>query len=80
MFDRGIVLTYGAKAITIQKTNKEQFYAPLKDIHDSVLKLLRNTIRFEVIFKVNTEMYSGENKGKKRYYAYDVRIADTVIF
>ena len=79
MFDRGIVLTYGKKAVTIQKINKEQFYAPLIHIQDSVLKLLPNTLRLEVIFKVNTEMYSGKIKGKKRYYAYDVRLADTII-
>ena len=79
MINRGIVFTYGKKAVTIQTINKEQFYAPLIHIHDSVLNLIPNTLRLEVIFKVNTEIYSGKIKRKKRYYAYDVRLADTII-
>ena len=31
------------------------------------------------VFKVDYENYSGYIKGKKRYYAYDVRLADTIV-
>lgn len=79
MFDSGIILTYGKKAITIQDITKQQYYGPFNDVDNDVVSLLDKHIKLSVIFKVDYENYSGYIKGKKRYYAYNVRLEDTIV-
>ena len=79
MYEKGIILTYGKKAISIQNENKEQFYAPYENIHEDVLNLINSYSRLEVKFKINYELYSGSIKNKKRFYAYDVKLSNIII-
>ncbi len=79
MYEKGIILTYGKKAIAIQNENKEQFYAPYENIHEEVLNLLNSYVHLEVKFKINYNLYSGNIKNKKRFYVYDVKLLNTII-
>tara|TARA_B100000035_G_scaffold150403_1_gene128195 strand:- start:4775 stop:5017 length:243 start_codon:yes stop_codon:yes gene_type:complete len=79
MFNNGIILTYGTKAIAIQDKNKQQYYAPFDNVDSDVFDMLDKTIRLSVIFKIDYENYSGYIKGKKRFYAYDVKLYDTIL-
>jgi hypothetical protein len=78
----GIVKTYGKKAIAIQTDNLRQYYGPLEDVNHEVIPLLTMeclTIAVLVKFKVDYTKYSGEIRGVKRYYAYDITLNDTIV-
>ena len=76
----GKIITYGKKAVTIQNKDKEQFYAPFEELEDLIIPFLKypfNTIH--VTYEIDYNNYSHENNRKKRYYAANVKIIDTVI-
>lgn len=79
----GIVKTYGKKAIAIQTDNLHQYYAPLEQVSDEIKPLLTmdclTTTAVLVKFKVDYTKYSGEIRGVKRYYAYDITLNDTIV-
>lgn len=77
---KGFIRSYGKKALTIQTETKEQYYGPLENIIDETLfDLLSNKLSYiPVKFMVDTKNYSGEIKGVKRYFAYDIE-SDIVI-
>ena len=39
MFNNGIILTYGTKAIAIQDKNKQQYYAPFDNVDSDVFEI-----------------------------------------
>jgi len=76
------VQTYGKKAIAIQSYDGCQYYGPLEDVNPEVIPLLTMeclTIAVLVKFKVDYTKYSGEIRGVKRYYAYDITLNDTIV-
>lgn len=80
---KGIIRACGSKAITIQTEQYQQFYGPLEDISEDLLKYLDTDILRKtavlVTFDVDYSQYSGEIRGKKRYYANNVKLDYTII-
>lgn len=77
---QGKIITFGKKAVTIQNDNKEQFYAPLENLEDLIIPFLHNkTIPLYVSFDINYNNFSGQSNNKKRYFAYNVKLADIII-
>ena len=78
--NEGRILTYGKKAVTIQNKEKNQFYAPINDIEDLIIPFLREPMHaIYVTYDIDYNNYAGEANGKKRYYAYNVKIIDSII-
>jgi len=77
---KGYVITHGRKAMTIQTETKHQYYGPMENIIDEMIfNLLENNLRYiPVKFMVDKTNYSGEIKGIKRYFAYNIE-SDIVI-
>lgn len=81
MSEKGIIITYGKKAATIQNEKKEQFYAPFDNMEELILPFLRYPLKpIHVTYDIDYNNYSNECNNKKRYYAINVKILDTVIF
>ena len=80
---KGIIRAYGSKAITIQGGDFQQYYGPLEEVEDEIKPLLNTDYITKnaviVTFKVDYSKHSGEIRGIKRYYAYEIRINDTII-
>ena len=76
----GLIITYGKKAATLQNKDKEQFYAPFGELDEMILYLLKYPfLPIQVTYKVDYNNYSYENNGKKRYYAYNVKMINIII-
>ena len=80
---RGIIKTYGTKAITIQGIDFKQYYGPLQEVEDLIkpflnIEYLRHAAIF-VTFEIDFTRYSGEIRGIKRYFAKEIKIDDTII-
>lgn len=81
MTEKGTIITYGKKAVTIQDEKKEQFYAPFDNIEDLILPFLTYPLKpIHVTYDIDYTNYSHQSNKKKRYYAINVKILDTVIF
>jgi hypothetical protein len=76
---RGIVKSFGSKAISIQTGDKKQYYAPYCDVADQVIKCLVPRLRVPVLFKVDTTRVAGVTSFGKRYYATHVVLQDVVV-
>ena len=77
---RGIIKTYGKKALTIITDEKVQYYAPLDDVEELIFPFLKQPFSPIVVnFDINYEKWSGHSNGKKRYFAYNVKISDVII-
>ena len=78
--NEGRILTYGKKAVTIQNKQKNQFYAPINEVEDLIIPFLRYPLHpIYVTYDIDYNNYSGEANGIKRYYAYNVKIIDSII-
>ena len=76
----GIIKTYGKKALTIITDEKVQYYAPLDDVEELIFPFLKQPFSPIVVnFDINYEKWSGHSNGKKRYFAYNVKISDVII-
>jgi len=80
---KGIIRAYGTKAITIQANDFQQYYGPLEEIEDLIKPLLNTEylrrVAVFVTFEVDYSRYSGEIRGKKRFYAKEIKIDDSII-
>tara|TARA_Y100000816_G_C26077510_1_gene567383 strand:- start:1399 stop:1647 length:249 start_codon:yes stop_codon:yes gene_type:complete len=80
---KGIIKAFGSKAITIQGTDFQQYYGPLEEVEEKIKPILNTDYITKnaviVTFKVDYSKYSGEIRGIKRYYAYEIQINDTII-
>lgn len=77
---QGKIITFGKKAATIQNDNKEQFYAPLENLEELIIQFLhQHYIPLYVSFYVNINEFSGHSNNKKRYFAYNVKLADIIL-
>ena len=77
---QGKIITFGKKAVTIQNDNKEQFYAPLENLEELIIQFLhQHYIPLYVSFYVNINEFSGHSNNKKRYFAYNVKLADIIL-
>lgn len=71
----GVIKTFGRYAVTIQSSNKQQYYAPFESLDEIILeKLVFPLPQLPVKFTVNKNKYSGESRYGKRYYAEDVTL------
>ena len=78
---KGFIITFGEKAVTVQNEQKEQFYAPIECVDKEVYnKLTYPFYPINVSYDINYEKFSGTSNKKKRYYAYNVKLIDYVIF
>lgn len=76
----GIAKTYGKKALTIVTDEKEQFYAPFENVEKLIMPFLKVPYTpIHVSFEVDYNNWSGHANGKKRYFAYNVKISDEII-
>lgn len=76
----GVIKTYGKKALTIITDDKLQYYAPLDNVEDLIFPFLKQPFTHIVVdFQINYKMWSGISNGRKRYFAYNVKISDLVI-
>jgi len=77
---QGKIITYGKKAVTIQNDKKEQFYAPLKNLEEQIFSFLyQQYLPIYVNFDINYKNFSGKSNNKKRYFAYNVKLADIIL-
>jgi len=77
---QGKIITFGKKAVTIQNDNKEQFYAPLENLEELIIPYLhQHYIPLYVSFYININEFSGHSNNKKRYFAYNVKLADIIL-
>ena len=80
---KGIIRACGSKAITIQGADFQQYYGPLEEVEEEIKSLLNTDYITKnaviVTFEVDYSKHSGEIRGIKRYYAYEIRINDTII-
>jgi len=77
----GIIKTFGKKAITIINDDKLQYYAPLEDVEELIHPFLKDPFTpIKVTFDINYKEWSGNANGNKRYFAYNVKISDTIVF
>ena len=78
--NKGKIKTYGKKALTIITQDKLQYYVPLEDVEELIYPFLKEPLReIPVIFEINYKDWSGSANGKKRYFAYNVKISDEII-
>ena len=76
----GIIITYGRKAVTLQNKDKEQFYAPFEELEELILPFLTYPFKpIHVSYEIDYSNYSGEIMKKKRYYANNVKLINTII-
>ena len=73
----GFIKAFGEKAVTIEISSKQQFYAPLSGISVNVLELLHFSDVFfnhliHVCFDVDYNNYSYSTPYGKRFYAHNV--------
>ena len=78
---KGTIRSYGKKALTIQSSDKHQYYAPFENVENLIIPFLDDSSKYpiHVIFEIDYSQYSGEIKGKKRYFAKEVKIDDTIL-
>tara|TARA_B100000795_G_C22717032_1_gene405865 strand:+ start:619 stop:867 length:249 start_codon:yes stop_codon:yes gene_type:complete len=72
---KGVVKTFGALAITIEMENKQQYYALLEHVDDSVLDLLVYPMGYlPVKFEQKNLYFSGITHMGPRYHAKKVEL------
>jgi phage terminase large subunit-like protein len=78
---KGTIRSYGKKALTIQSSDKHQYYAPFENVEKLIIPFLDEPSKYpiHVIFEIDYSQYSGEIRGKKRFYAKEIKIDDSII-
>lgn len=76
---KGIVKSFGSKAVSLETSDKRQYYALFCDVHQEVMKCLIPQLEVPVIFEVDTTRFSGETIFGKRYYAKNVTLQNVDI-
>ena len=76
---KGLVKSFGSKAISIQTKDKRQFYAPYCNVDEQVVKCLVPRLQVPVVFDVDTTQIAGETIFGNRYYATNVVLQDVPI-
>ena len=72
---KGIVKTFGKKAITIETENKQQYYALIGNVHHHILEQLSYPLpHLPVKFHPVTSMTSGKTIKGPRYFAVNVEL------
>ena len=70
---KGIIKTFGEKAITIETENKHQYYALLANVHYSIIEKLKYPLpKLPVKFHPVRSMTSGKTNYGPRYFAVNV--------
>ena len=78
--NKGEIKTFGKKAVTIITENKLQYYAPLENVEELIYPFLVEPFKtIPVKFDINYKEWSGSANGKKRYFAYNVKISDDIV-
>ena len=79
--NKGYIRCYGKKAITIQTQNLDQYYAPYYNVEELIIHFLKDSSMYPILvtFEIDRSNSAGLANGKKRYYASNVRIDDTII-
>ncbi len=79
--NKGYIRCYGKKAITIQTQNLDQYYAPYENVEELIIPFLDDSSKYPILvtFEIDRNNSEGYANGKKRYYANNVRIDDTII-
>ena len=71
--EKGIVKTYGDKAITIETENKRQYYALMANVHHTIREQLIYPLPIlPVKFHPVKSMTAGKTNKGPRYYAVNV--------
>jgi len=76
---KGLVKTFGSKAISIQTEDKRQYYAPYCNVAEQVVKCLVPHLYVPVVFDVDTTQIAGKTVFGNRYYATNVVLQDVQI-
>ena len=72
---KGIVKTYGDKAITIETENKRQYYALMGNVHHTIREQLIYPLPIlPVKFHPVKSMTAGKTNKGPRYYAVNVEL------
>lgn len=72
---KGVVKTYGEKAITIETENKHQYYALMANVHHTIKEQLNYPLPvLPVKFHSVTSMTAGETPKGPRYFAVNVEL------
>lgn len=72
---KGVVKTYGTKAITIETENKRQYYALMANVHHSIREQLNYPLPIlPVKFHPVKSMIAGKTIKGPRYYAVNVEL------
>ena len=78
--EKGIIRSYGKYAVTIENSNKEQFYGPFINVENKIFYLLNEPFEYiNVTYKIDYSKFSGKIENKKRYYAYDIKTNDIIV-
>lgn len=78
--NKGEIKTFGKKAVTIITDNKFQYYAPLENVEKLIYPFLVEPFKtIPVKFDINYKEWSGSANGRKRYFAYNVKISDEIV-
>lgn len=79
--NKGYIRSYGKKAITIETSNLYQYYAPYQNVEDLIIPFLKDSSKYPILvtFEIDRSNSAGLANGKKRYYASNVKIDDTII-
>tara|TARA_B110000908_G_C10183134_1_gene416700 strand:- start:892 stop:1128 length:237 start_codon:yes stop_codon:yes gene_type:complete len=71
----GFIRTFGKKAIAIEDSNKNQYYAVMKDIDQYIIEHLHYPLHYlPVKFTVNKSKIAGITKIGPRYHAKNVKL------
>lgn len=76
---KGVVRSFGTKAISLETEDKRQYYAPFCDVHKEVMGCLVPKLEVPVIFEVDITRFAGETVFGKRYYAKNVTLQNVDI-
>jgi len=78
--NKGEIKTFGKKAVSIITENKFQYYAPLKNVEELIYPFLVEPFKtIPVKFDINYKEWSGSASGRKRYFAYNVKISNEIV-
>lgn len=78
--NKGEIKTFGKKAVAIIAENKLQYYAPLENVEELIYPFLVEPFKtISVNFDINYKEWSGSANGRKRYFAYNVKISDDIV-
>jgi hypothetical protein len=78
----GVIMTMGARAVCIQTSDGQQYYALQKQLENRLLekyfvsfqKYWKSKHYWAVCFEIDTKQFSYSSNGIKRYFAKNVKL------